>query len=255
MISKSSETEFPLGGQAQLDNAPASDHLLLESPPTSDSNRDAEDSPPSGQPSSANDREALYDRNFFVALVSQTSFVIANTLLAHYARWIEFLGGNLQQVGWVMGIGAASGLVLRPFLAQCINRLGAKTTWGLGYVIFAVAAAANYFLVDIDASLFLLRALSVLGSALVFASSLTYISQVAPESRRTEAIGTLGCGGFLGMLVGPVLGDFFLQAEVRSRPEFMTLFFVAAAANIVPLALLYSLRSPNPSNLQKHKMQ
>jgi hypothetical protein len=201
------------------------------------------------------EKAKLYDSNFFIALLSQTSFVIANTLLAHYARWIEFLGGNLQQVGWVMGIGAASGLVLRPFLAQCINRLGAKTTWGLGYVIFAIAAAANYFLVEIHVTLFVLRALTILGTALVFASGLTYISQVAPESRRTEAIGTLGCGGFLGMLVGPVLGDFFLHSEVRTRPEFLTLFFVAAAANLVPLILLCFLRSPDPNHLKKQPTQ
>ena len=47
----------------------------------------------------------LYDANFLIALLCQTCFVAANTLMAHYARWIEFLGGDLGQVGMVMGAG------------------------------------------------------------------------------------------------------------------------------------------------------
>ena len=54
----------------------------------------------------------LYDRNFALAISSQTCFVIANTLMAHYARWIDALGGNVRQVGWIMGAGAVLGLVL-----------------------------------------------------------------------------------------------------------------------------------------------
>ena len=49
-------------------------------------------------------QERLYDRNFLIAFASQTCFVGANTLMAHYARWIEFLGGDLRQVGYIMGV-------------------------------------------------------------------------------------------------------------------------------------------------------
>lgn len=188
----------------------------------------------------------LYDRNFVLALTSQTCFVIANTLMTHYARWVEFLGGNLRQVGWVMGIGAASGLIFRPWLAQLINRLGAKQCWGIGYFVFAFSSIANLLIVDIGPAIYLARAANVLGAAIVFASGLTYISQIAPESRRTEAIGILGVGGFLGMLIGPFLGDYLLGDAVdvadRSRASFLNLFVVAGVANAIPALLLLTLR-------------
>ncbi len=184
--------------------------------------------------------DRLYDRNFWLAFVSQSCFVSANTLMAHYSRWIEFLGGDLSQVGMIMGVGALLGLVLRPWMAQWINRLGARVMWACGYGIFSLSSLTNLFLENIDLEIFIVRSGLVMGSAIVFASGLTYISQTTPESRKTEAIGIFGIGGFLGMLTGPFVGDLFLFE--RLRENFEMLFIVAAAANAIPIFLLYFLR-------------
>tara|TARA_R110002049_G_scaffold285698_1_gene466751 strand:+ start:161825 stop:163090 length:1266 start_codon:yes stop_codon:yes gene_type:complete len=186
----------------------------------------------------------LYDSSFVIALTSQTCFVIANTLMAHYSRWVEFLGGSLQQIGWVMGIGSMMGLLLRPTMAQWINRIGARSMWALGYMVFAISAFANLVLVDVGILIYLLRSLLFLGAAIVFSSSLTYISQTAPADRRTEAIGILGVGGFLGMLVGPLLGDLLLGPGARDRAGFSMLFVSAAIANLVAFSLLLFLPRP-----------
>ena len=184
--------------------------------------------------------DRLYDWNFLIAFVGQMCFVIANTLMAHYARWIEFLGGDLPQVGSIMGAGAMLGLVLRPWMAEWINRLGARAMWGIGYAAFGCAAMANCWLYDIGWMIYLVRSSLFVGTAIVFTSGLTYISQTAPDHRRTEAIGIFGIGGFLGMLVGPLLGDLFLGD--RERGNFVTLFVVATLANALPLIGLYFLR-------------
>ena len=160
--------------------------------------------------------------------------------MAHYSRWIEFLGGDLSQVGMIMGAGALLGLLLRPWMAQWINRLGARVMWACGLIFFSLSALTNLFLESIDLEIFLVRSGLVMGSAIVFASGLTYISQTSPESRKTEAIGIFGIGGFLGMLTGPFVGDLFLAN--RLRDNFELLFLVAAVANALPLVLLYFLR-------------
>ena len=186
----------------------------------------------------ASDR--LYDRNFWLAFVSQIFFVSANTLMAHYSRWIEFLEGSLSEVGLIMGAGALLGLLLRPWMAQWINRLGARVMWACGLIFFSLSALTNLFLENIGFEIFLVRSGLVMGAAIVFASGLTYISQTSPQSRKTEAIGIFGIGGFLGMLTGPFVGDLFLAS--RLRENFEMLFFVAAVANALPLVLLYFLR-------------
>jgi MFS family permease len=182
----------------------------------------------------------LYDRNFFLALVCQTCFVAANTLMAHYARWIEFLGGDLGQVGMVMGAGATVGLVLRPWMAQWINRLGARMMWAIGLGVFGAGSIANLTLVEIGPMIYVVRSSLVLGAAIVFASGLTYITQSTPQHRRTEAIGIFGIGGFMGMLIGPFIGDLFLAD--RDRGNFALLFCVAAMANLLPAIGMYFLR-------------
>ncbi len=127
-------------------------------------------------------------------MASQTCFVIANTLMAHYARWIEFLGGDLRQVGSIMGLGAFLGLLLRPWLAQWINRLGARTMWVVGYGVFAASSIANLVLIEIGPMIYILRSSLFVGTAIVFTSGLTYISQTAPiidVSRRSGSSGSV----------------------------------------------------------------
>ncbi|MDB4338629.1 MFS transporter [Rubripirellula sp.] len=190
--------------------------------------------------------DRLYDRNFIVAFASQTCFVCANTLMAHYARWIEFLGGDLRQVGLIMGGSATAGLILRPWMAQWINRWGSRNLWMAGYLLFILACMGNLLITEVGPALYVARSGLLMAAAIVFASGLTYISQIAPEHRRTEAIGILGIGGFIGMLLGPVLGDLFLSE--RTQENFATLFWVAAAANAIPTLGLTLLRPPKHHN-------
>lgn len=186
----------------------------------------------------------LYNRYFVLAIASQTCFVISNTLMAHYARWIEFLGGGVRDVGWIMGVGAVLGLLLRPWLGQWINRLGPRATWMVGYAVFAYGSLGNLMLSDLGPLIYLQRSCLVLGAAIVFASSLTYVSQTAPVERRTEAIGILGTGGFMGMLLGPALGDLMLGAGVRERSDFVVLFVIAGLGILVPAILICFLPTP-----------
>ena len=186
----------------------------------------------------------LYDRSFALIFLCQVSFVLGNVMMAHYARWIEWLGGSVREVGWVMGGGAIAGVVLRPWMGQWINRLGARRTWALGLVIFSCGTLGNLLIDDLGWEIYVLRSLLVLGAAFVFASSLTYISQLAPPHRRTEAIGTLGAAGFAGMLLGPYLGDVILGGAERTRDDFTLLFVVATAVLPLPALLLFFVRTP-----------
>ena len=141
-----------------------------------------------------------------------------------------------------MGGGAIAGLILRPWMGQWINRLGARNTWALGLVIFSLSTLGNLFLVDLGWEIYLLRSCLVLGAALVFASSLTYVTLACPPQRRTEAIGILGAGGFLGMLGGPYLGDWILGSANRTRGDFTVLFLTTTAAVVLTAVLVGFLR-------------
>ena len=197
--------------------------------------------------------ERLYDKNFILAIVGQTLFTLANTLMVHYNRWIEFIGGNVEQVGSIMSIGSVIGLFLRPWIGSLINRFGPRVMWMVGYVVFGAGSLGGLVFDKLDLSIYILRSLLVLGAAIVFSSSLTYVTLTTSVKRRTEAIGILGVGGFLGFLFGPFLGDLILDREVRTEQQFAVLFVVTSAALIVPMCLAFCLRKP-PSVSGNHRV-
>jgi len=187
----------------------------------------------------------LYDRSFAFAFFSQIGFVLANTLMAHYARWVTFLGGDVEQVGYIMGAGSVVGLFLRPWIGQCIDRVGARNMWLFGYLVFGIGAGANLTLPGIGPGIYVCRSLIILGAAFVFSSSLAFITHHAAIERRTEAIGILGVAGFTGMILGPALGDVILGEE-RTAEAFQTLFVVTVGALVIPSILLLFVKNYSP---------
>lgn len=184
----------------------------------------------------------LYDRNFALALASQTLFVVANAGLVHYARWITFLGGDERDVGWVSGVGVIASLLIRPWMGPWIDRVGDRASLAVGLLLYAGTLVLNLALTEVGPGLFLLRIATLSSAALVFASSLTYITRVSPPERRTEAIGSLGAGGFAGILAGPFLGDMILSEPHATRGEWRKFFLMLAASAFASLFLVVFFR-------------
>jgi MFS family permease len=186
--------------------------------------------------------DRLYDRNFSFACLSQVGFSLVNmAILAHYPRWIAFHGGKVDAAGWITGTAGIAGLLLRPWIGQWVDRFGARMIWLTGYAIFAIGSLANLWIHDLGPGIYLCRALLVVGSAVIFSSSLTYVTHLAPSTRKAEAIGTLGAAAFLGIVFGPMLGELVLSAD-RTRAEFETLFVGGVAVLLVPVLLLMLVR-------------
>jgi len=194
----------------------------------------------------------LYDRDFVLSVASQTCFMIAWTLTAHYARWISWLVGDesaaKEIIGNVMGFSMIAGVVTRPWMGQWINRLGARVVWGAGYIVFILAILSNLLLEEADWTIYAVRVSLVLAASLTYGASLTYITQNAPADRQSEAIGTFGLSGFLAMLIGPRIGDVILGTEAasRSRGDFDFLFYCVAGALVPALIVLFFLK-PTPA--------
>jgi MFS family permease len=193
--------------------------------------------------------DQLYTRPFTIAVISQMGFVLANLMMAHYARWIAYLGGSESDIGWITGVGAFGALLLRPWLGQWLNRLGARNVWFLGCGLFLVGTLGNLWVHDLGWLIYALRTCLILGVACVSSSSLMYISQIAPAHRQAEAIGILGVGGFVGFIFGPYLGDLIIGSGARSRGDFLFLFWAAAGVvvlSMIMLAFLQETRTTRP---------
>jgi len=179
-----------------------------------------------------------------MVFVAHLSFVISNTLLTHYARWVEVLDGSVRDVGLVLGTAAIVAMLSRPFAGTYIDRLGARNTWLLGLVLFLVGLLAGIWIVQLNVWVYICRIMMLIGQGLVFTSGLTYVSQVAPRHRQTEAFAVFGSAGFVAMFLGPNLGDIILGTGPWTSANFAILFGVAGALLIVSAFCLLLVRVP-----------
>jgi len=184
----------------------------------------------------------LYDRSFALAFVSNLLFVPANTLLVHYAQWIEYLHTDreraLIELGYITSSGVIISFLARPWLGQMVNRFGSKNMWLVGYIFFLVGFLSNLFITDVNALLYISRGVICLGVACVFTSSITYITVTTPLDRRTEAIGILGISGFFGFVIGPLLGESILGTQPTIE-NFQLFFCTGSGCILTSMAILF----------------
>ncbi|MCH2609546.1 MAG: MFS transporter [Pirellulales bacterium] len=194
-------------------------------------------------PSTSN-QERLYTPAFAVMFLGQIGFVMSNAVIAHYGRFIKHLGGSVDTVGQITAGGMVASLVLRPWIGQLINFLGTKNTLAIGYVVFASGTAGNLLIDDLHWTIYLFRGGLALGAAFVFSSMLTYATLIAPDSRRAEAIGSLGVAGFIGLMVGPALWDLVLGTGPYTDGVFDRMFMTVMGCLALPALLILILPVP-----------
>jgi MFS family permease len=94
----------------------------------------------------------------------------------------------------------------------------------------AVTLLAHLWVGRLDGpEVYLLRILYATSIAGAFGSSITYVSLHAPAERMAETIGMLGTSGFVGLALGPVIGDMLMDVPELSRDHVNRMFLVAAA--------------------------
>lgn len=182
-------------------------------------------------------------RLFWHAYLANTSLVIANSLLFRYADFVTHLGGTEFHLGMIVGVGMIGSLLMRVFQGTGIDQLGARTIWLWSLLIYVVSAILHLSISNIQGpEVYLVRMLYATSLAGAFGASLTAISRHVPVEKIATVIGTLGTSGFVGMMIGPRLGDFICRNGQVGAAEIQRLFL--SAAGLGTLALLLVVTAP-----------
>ncbi len=163
----------------------------------------------------------------------------AVSMMYRYADFISFLGGGEWELGLVVGVGMIGSLMMRLLQGAGIDRFGPRHVWLASAALFVVSML-GHLLVSRPGGIeiYLLQAAYRTSIAGVFGAAFTFAFQQMPVHRMAEAIGTVGTASFLGMVIGPLIGDVISggQGQAGSRAELDWLFLVAAALGCVSLA-------------------
>lgn len=149
----------------------------------------------------------VYSTIFWASYVANVTAVTANGLTYRFAELVGFLGGNEQKVGLIVGVAVAIALGARLFLGQAIDRYGVRRLWLISAVLFSIGGLLLAVTHDLSWLLYAARSLFAVGLAGMLTCSTVHIQTLVPAERRTEIIASLGSSGFVGMILGAILGD------------------------------------------------
>lgn len=182
----------------------------------------------------------VYSAAFWIAYVANVALVTANALTFRFAELIDFLGGKEQTAGIVIGVATAVALFSRVSLGQAIDRYGVRNLWIGASVLFVLGGLLLTTADSLSPQLFLARSLFAVGLAGMFTCSTVHIQGLVPAHRRTEAIGSLGSSGFVGMILGSLLGDTILQ-NLSGATQFTVLFGCSTTLGVLYLLVIFYL--------------
>lgn len=200
-------------------------------------------------PAEPSDGDQGYGRPFWLAYISNTLLMVAISLLFRYADLVQYLGGDEWQLGWIVGVGMVGSLLTRLALGVGIDRYGPRRIWIVSTCLFAVACLGHLLVVRIDGPL--IYALRILHQSCVagfFGASITFVSRRAAVHRIAEVVGALGTSGFLGMTIGPILGDLVCGPGPVPRERLVMLFSLAGGLSLGSAAFgAWATRGESPA--------
>lgn len=120
------------------------------------------------------------------------------------------LGVGPAGVGFVIGIFSVTALVLRPFVGRLTDRHGRRSFLLAGGLLFTVVTAAHLLATGLI-FLMLLRILLGVAEAMFFVAAGAALVDLAPRDRLGEALSYNSLSLYLGIAVGPLLGELLVD--------------------------------------------
>ncbi|PHS15975.1 MAG: hypothetical protein COA78_04255 [Blastopirellula sp.] len=201
-----------------------------------------------------------YGTTFWLSYLANTALIVCLSLQFRYADFILYLGGNELLLGYVTGCGMFGALFARLGQGPLIDRIGSKTVWLVSLIVLNVSLMLHLLIHDLGPAVYLVRLLMMIGFAGAFGASLTFISVRAPAGRTAEMIGMLGSSGFIGLAIGPILGDWIYGPKGSDIlwSQVSQMFGIAIAAVSVSLFFAFLatrndppvIKTDHPSPLQ-----
>jgi MFS family permease len=169
-------------------------------------------------------------------------------LLATLPLYVIAVGGTVADAGIVLACFTLTAVALRPVIGRLSDRRAKKVIMLAG----AAVLAASSLLYEPATSVPLLMAVRVLhgvGWAAFGTAASALAADLAPLSRRGEAMGYFGVGMNVAMAVGPALGV-FLVGRAGYGALFLTAMVMAVAAVISTAGIREPGREPGHAALQ-----
>ena len=163
-------------------------------------------------------------------------------VLPHFVKG-PLQGGDLQ-VGIVAGSYGLAAILTRPIAGRIVDTKGRKWLMIAGALIVGLSTMGYLFVDDVPTVLSL-RLLNGLGEAFFFTGATAAVMDLAPPARRGEAVSLFSVALYVGLALGPLLGE-----VVFDRYDFGRVWIVAGVVGIVAAGTLLALKETKPHGMK-----
>lgn len=186
----------------------------------------------------------FYDKQFQNIAVSHASTVFGTTLIMPILSvYLQYNGFSETQIGLIMGITAASALLVRPWVGFSVDTRGSRWAILIGHVVLFLSTV-GYLIAGRFTDFFLLRLLFGIGSAFYGTGAVTFASSIGKGEMRASAIAMftmvtmLGLGASMGFaqLAFEAFGFFALVSASLGFIILAFLVMTLRARSIPPVA-------------------
>lgn len=172
-----------------------------------------------------------------IAAATLAFFTSAGVTLPAVPLYVDGpLHGSEVAVGLAVGLFSVTALLSRPFAGRLGDTRGRRLIMVAGAATVA-ASILGYAVSSSVVTLSLFRLLTGLGEAFFFTGATVAIVDLAPEERRGEAVSFFSLALYIGIGIGPAIGEWLIDAA-----GFTTTWLVTAALS--GLAAVLAIRVP-----------
>ncbi|HTX70073.1 MAG TPA: MFS transporter [Thermoleophilia bacterium] len=195
-------------------------------------------------------RDRIFSRDFSLAIVANLfSFCSMYLLLATLPLYVVAIGGSVSDAGIVLACFTLTAVIVRPWIGRLSDRRAKKAIMIAGAVITA-ASSLLYEPAHAVPLLMAVRVLHGVGWAAFGTAASALAADLAPPSRRGEAMGYFGVGMNVAMAIGPALGV-FLVGRTGYGALFLTAMVLSAAAALATVGIADPGHKPHGSAIRR----
>lgn len=171
-----------------------------------DDNGTVHDPTPPGSPEIPAARDRLFARDFVLAALANFSNSFGmQMLVATMPVYVISLGGSQTDAGMVSGALALTALLFRPLMGWLTDAWRRRPLILIGTSCYGFASVI-YFLTGSIPLLLVGRFVHGFGLSCYTTASNAYIADIAPRTRRGEAVGLFAAAQAMGLIIGPAIG-------------------------------------------------
>ena len=181
---------------------------------------------------------AAFARVWFATFTVFASFGMVVLTVPLYVT--DELNASSIGVGVAMGAASITSVILAPVSGRIADRRGRRPVFLVGG-IGMVACYAALAMTPGMAAVVAIRLVAGAAEATFVVGAYTVVVDIAPESRRGEALSLVSLGSYLGLTTGPVAADLILGGG-----RFVLVWLVAASLVMTAIATLATLPETRP---------